>query len=443
MGKGRRRSRGSSGVDQREAVQVSPVDVDGVRTVAVLTVIWAVGFVVLAFRKDSLDANGQGWWLWTCLAGVGLGLLGLEYTRKRRDAIEFAALQAEAADDESETTPGSAPTAGQSQATADDAGSGFPVVSSPGASQPPTPDRLAGPDPLGPSLATSDSSAAPPGGPPSGSPASAGGLARESSTVVTRPIDTGGFSSVPGAPGRAAADREQYPVGADGGSDGDSLPRATGKHQQPKAAAGSAAPRESLERPEFAEHAEFAEPRESAEGRELATPPRFAERSESSAPREFPERPESTESGEFAEPREFAGRAESTGPREFTERAESTEPWERPVASGRSSHPADRPTLPADMDRQPSAPSPPAGRRRADSPAHAGMPEPEPSDLLGELPARDDRSWSAQDDEPLLETTLGAGRRARDPQLTEEIDEATDGGGDQYRGRRARRSDSA
>jgi len=26
------------------------------------------------------------WWLWTCLAGFGLGLFGLEYCRRRRRA---------------------------------------------------------------------------------------------------------------------------------------------------------------------------------------------------------------------------------------------------------------------------------------------------------------------------------------------------------------------
>ena len=73
-----------------------PFDVDGVRTVAVGTVLWAAAFVILALNRGSLDEQGLGWWLWTCLAGVGLGLLGLEYTRKRRDAIAQALLDEEA-----------------------------------------------------------------------------------------------------------------------------------------------------------------------------------------------------------------------------------------------------------------------------------------------------------------------------------------------------------
>jgi hypothetical protein len=86
----RRRSRAEDPPD------LKPVDVDGVRTVAIITVLWALAFVVLAFRRSELDDAGRGWWIWTCLAGVGLGLLGLEYCRKRRDAIARAELYEEA-----------------------------------------------------------------------------------------------------------------------------------------------------------------------------------------------------------------------------------------------------------------------------------------------------------------------------------------------------------
>jgi len=84
------------------SVDVRPVDVDGVRTVAIVTVGWGVAFVILALRQGVLNDAGRGWWLWTCLAGVGLGLLGLEYCRRRRDAIAQAALDAEAGSDDAD-----------------------------------------------------------------------------------------------------------------------------------------------------------------------------------------------------------------------------------------------------------------------------------------------------------------------------------------------------
>lgn len=63
---------------------VEPLDVDGVRTVEVGTAIFFVAFVALLPFYGRLEEDGHTWWLWTCLAGVGLGLLGLEYCRRRR-----------------------------------------------------------------------------------------------------------------------------------------------------------------------------------------------------------------------------------------------------------------------------------------------------------------------------------------------------------------------
>jgi len=75
---------------RRRQAEIQPVDVDGIKAVSVGLILWSIAFVVLAFYKDRLDARGQGWWLWTCLAGIGLGLLGLTYCRRRRDAIAAA-----------------------------------------------------------------------------------------------------------------------------------------------------------------------------------------------------------------------------------------------------------------------------------------------------------------------------------------------------------------
>ena len=65
---------------------VEPLDVDGVRTVEVGTGLWLLGFLALIPFYGRLQDTGHLWWIWTCLAGFGLGLFGLEYCRRRRKA---------------------------------------------------------------------------------------------------------------------------------------------------------------------------------------------------------------------------------------------------------------------------------------------------------------------------------------------------------------------
>ncbi len=45
------------------------------------TVAWAVGALVLLAARGWLDDHGYGWWLPTCVAGFGFGLLGILYSR--------------------------------------------------------------------------------------------------------------------------------------------------------------------------------------------------------------------------------------------------------------------------------------------------------------------------------------------------------------------------
>ncbi|NHC25456.1 DUF2530 domain-containing protein [Nocardioides sp. IC4_145] len=65
---------------------VQPLDLDGVRTVEVGVGLWLLGFLLLLPFYGRLADEGRTWWLWTCLAGFGLGLFGLEYCRRRRKA---------------------------------------------------------------------------------------------------------------------------------------------------------------------------------------------------------------------------------------------------------------------------------------------------------------------------------------------------------------------
>jgi hypothetical protein len=63
---------------------VEPLDVDGVRTVAVGTALWLVAFVLLLPFYGRLEEAGRLFWLWTCVAGFGLGLIGWDHCRRRR-----------------------------------------------------------------------------------------------------------------------------------------------------------------------------------------------------------------------------------------------------------------------------------------------------------------------------------------------------------------------
>jgi hypothetical protein len=65
--------------------KVDPLDVDGTRTVAVGALVFLAAFALLLPFHDRLEAAGKGWWQWTCLAGFGLGLVGWDYCRRRRN----------------------------------------------------------------------------------------------------------------------------------------------------------------------------------------------------------------------------------------------------------------------------------------------------------------------------------------------------------------------
>ncbi len=66
---------------------VEPLDVTGGRTVIVGIILWTVAFFALLPFYGALRANGNGWWLWTCVAGVGLGLLGWAYCKRREQQL--------------------------------------------------------------------------------------------------------------------------------------------------------------------------------------------------------------------------------------------------------------------------------------------------------------------------------------------------------------------
>ena len=72
---------------------VDPLDVTGVRTVVVGTGIFLLAFLVLLPFTDELREQGRTWWLWTCATGVGLGIFGISYCRRRAAALARRAAQ--------------------------------------------------------------------------------------------------------------------------------------------------------------------------------------------------------------------------------------------------------------------------------------------------------------------------------------------------------------
>lgn len=88
---------------------VEPLDVDGVRTMTVGTALWGVAVLALLPFWGNLQETGRAWWLWAAIAGLGLGLMGIEFCKRRRDVLATLPGEAESArtapQDETELAP--------------------------------------------------------------------------------------------------------------------------------------------------------------------------------------------------------------------------------------------------------------------------------------------------------------------------------------------------
>ena len=62
-----------------------PLEANDQLVTAVVTAAWAVALVVLFILRDQLP-SGERWWLWTCLAGLVMGLFGLWYVPRMKRA---------------------------------------------------------------------------------------------------------------------------------------------------------------------------------------------------------------------------------------------------------------------------------------------------------------------------------------------------------------------
>jgi hypothetical protein len=108
-----------------------PKEADDRVVTAVITIAWAVALVVLLIAGDSIPA-GSRWWVWTCVAGLVMGLFGMWYVPVlKRGRARAAAARADSA----RAHAGGGAVAGADQPSAPDPGyvsrdSGSKTVSS-------------------------------------------------------------------------------------------------------------------------------------------------------------------------------------------------------------------------------------------------------------------------------------------------------------------------
>ena len=61
-----------------------PVKTDDRRAVLVGLVLWVLALIPTLVFLGPIDAGGGGWWLWTVVVGIILGVLGLGYLSLKR-----------------------------------------------------------------------------------------------------------------------------------------------------------------------------------------------------------------------------------------------------------------------------------------------------------------------------------------------------------------------
>lgn len=69
--------------DSERRTDPAPVTTDDRKAMLVGVSLWLVALVVLLVMLAPLVASGNRWWLWTCVVGIALGLIGILYTHRR------------------------------------------------------------------------------------------------------------------------------------------------------------------------------------------------------------------------------------------------------------------------------------------------------------------------------------------------------------------------
>jgi hypothetical protein len=64
----------------------APLRTDDRPAIAVGTAIWALLLIAALVLRADLADSGRGWWVWTPVVGIALGVYGLRYVDRRRRA---------------------------------------------------------------------------------------------------------------------------------------------------------------------------------------------------------------------------------------------------------------------------------------------------------------------------------------------------------------------
>ena len=75
--------RRARGVRPERRPDPPPLEIDESKVVALGTALWFLAWAGLLISHGRLEDNGNEWWIWTAVAGFGLGLWGWWIARSR------------------------------------------------------------------------------------------------------------------------------------------------------------------------------------------------------------------------------------------------------------------------------------------------------------------------------------------------------------------------
>jgi drug/metabolite transporter (DMT)-like permease len=75
-----------------------PLEANDELVTAIITAAWAVALVVLLVLRNQIPP-AERWWIWTCVAGVAMGLFALWYVPRMKRARARSAARRDQAQD--------------------------------------------------------------------------------------------------------------------------------------------------------------------------------------------------------------------------------------------------------------------------------------------------------------------------------------------------------